>query len=79
MSEANSSRTPTAVFMANATETKINALSDAARGLFLTLHSLGPKTGNNLCRTIADMISPEMMFNRGTAPFPFLWTELRNF
>lgn len=71
MSESNSSRTSVPFFMRNASESKINALSDIAQGLFLTLHSLAPETGETLRWEIADTILSELMFDKGTAPFFF--------
>lgn len=79
MSEASSSHFFAPVFKANANKPIINALSDAAQGLFLMLHTLSFKIENILCIEIANIISPELMINRSTTPFILLWTKIKNY
>lgn len=79
MSEAHSLLTSSPVFMENASEAKINALSDTTQGLFLAFHFLGSTTEEVQRREIAENTSPEMIFNSAIAPFTFFLTELSNF
>lgn len=45
----------------------------------MLLRAIGPETGENLRNLIAESISPSMLFNRATASFPSLRTELRKY
>lgn len=68
-----------AVFMSDIPADEISAMNDTARGLVMTLRGMKTETGDELCKRISDELTPELMFNRGTAPFPSLWAELRKF
>lgn len=58
---------------------EISAMNDTTRELVMTLWTIWTETEESLRERIADTLSPEMMFNKGTAPFPSIWPEIRKF
>lgn len=52
-------------------------INNTTRGLVMTLWKNGTDTEESLRERIANTLSPEMMFNKGTAPSPSIWPEIR--
>lgn len=67
------------VFMEDTPTNEISAMNDTARGFVMIIRVMHNETGEKLRQRISEELSPEMMFNRGTAPFPSLWSNLRMF
>lgn len=66
-----------AVFMEDTPVEEITAMNDTARGFVMSIRGMRTETGEELRSRISDEITPEMMFNKGTAPFPSLWSGMR--
>lgn len=64
-------------FIYSTLEKESEAMNYTARRTATFIWRLGIATGNNLLVTILDFILPSVIVNKATAPFPFLWTELR--
>lgn len=67
------------VFMEDTPANEITAMNDTARGFVMSIRAMHSEKGEQLRKRISDELTPEMMFNRGTAPFPSLWSNLRKF
>lgn len=50
----------------------ISSMNGTAQGLVMTICAMSTETGQELHERISDELTAEMMFNKGTAPFPSL-------
>lgn len=62
-----------------ALEYKIGAMNETARGRIMVFRCVEKKREEELRARIEEDLSPEMMFNCGTALFPSLWTYMKTF
>lgn len=59
-------------FMAPTPLDKIKAMSDTARGIIRTICTVGESEREDLRTKIPELLSPDVIFNQGTAPYPIL-------
>lgn len=57
----------------------VKSMNDTTKGIVMTLRACTEKFGRKLQEEIAELLSLEMLFNKGTAPYPVLWVELKKF
>lgn len=63
--------------MATTPSEEIEATNVTACGIMMTVRTEGESAGENLQTKISELLSTEMLFNKGTAPYPMLWAELQ--
>lgn len=79
MSESTSSSTRPEQFLQHATQAELVGMNDTTRGIVISLGTVGTETGDALRELITDLLSPEVLLNKGTAQFPSLWPDIRKF
>lgn len=60
-------------------EKETEAMNNTACEAVMFIHSTGAAAGDNLLLITSESILPSMTFNKATAAFSFIWTELRIF
>lgn len=59
-------------FTQNWTEGEMDKRNETTCGLIQTLRIIGNKIGEDLREAISHLLSPDMIFNTDTTPYPFL-------
>lgn len=66
------------IFLEDATDAQFSMMPVRSRGIVMSIRSVSNISCKALCSSLADFLSPDIVFNSDVASHPIIWSELRN-